>query len=939
MSRANRAYVCLSCLLKNGRQSFSTNRRTASNADPASKSPSSSPQSIIFDAQIQPSPHHLQKPLPDASEEKKLGAVGSGDGQSQDAPKPGSTARKVGGLVPRVTSNAVGDGLVLEASETGRLRRLEGLLKKVSAGSTIGPTNSIPVGEAVKQSLGTLYLEERAVLMRLAKAYGDRDLTGFSSEIHRISQIGSKKPVKEESLQKLVKDIQGAEFFGISLTYKAEPVAKTTPKPTSVHDGQERNVDAPEESRKGRRRRVRMSPSKAPGVQGAPDRSAGAKLEVEKPMRVSRVSTRGGKAQEALGMRTMEREKKRIALEQARLRIAGRKKAADGTGTYQVKMPKTPNVVPDPFSKLEADQLRTVKAEDLVVTPVDENVVPVPGLSHDLSRVLFNPGVYQLQDPRSRVYNFDPYLQHIMPVTEFDFNALKDYITSSKDDTLGKIASQRGRKYVGSSSSMTGMLVHFHFLLSRWREINLNTLSRGFPEKLTSFTAIQRAPSAIFLRYKDGHYAIDADKEHDSANILMSLGKSLEKLFTLEKDEFERYRKSNQTEFSEEERSVPESYHYSEMANFLMRSQLDAHDPRLPGTGMFDLKTRAVVSIRMNTSRHEHGLGYQIKERFGGWESYEREFFDMIRSAFLKYSLQVRIGRMDGIFVAFHNVERIFGFQYVSLPELDLHLHGQSDTILGDQEFKISLALLDEVFERATKKYPGQSLRFHFETRNTVTPLMYIFAEPVDEEEIRKIQESKKDEIAEIEKRIFGMAGTQTASLESDDDTKSESSLPTNSSTNDANVAFFDSIGKSIEDSMKSSTGSSNDSSNDSSSNVSSEPKEVLGMVLTIRNKVNGQVVLRPKDLEASDKWTVDYTLTEMDRVSRAQDLYNACKNRRKVELSRNDAEQDVAANYYLRKLREITQRGAKWRREQDELDRGKEAVVLYGTGRGTESQ
>jgi hypothetical protein len=936
MSRANRAYLCLSCLSKSGRKSFSTNRRTTSNADPASKSPSSSPQSIIFDAQIQPSPYHLQQPSSDASEEKKLGASGSRDGQSQDASKPGSTTRKVGGLGSRATSNAIGDGLMLEASETGRLRRLEGLLKKVSAGSAIGPTNSIPVGEAVKQSLGTLYLEERTVLTRLAEAYGDRDLTGFSSEIHRISQIGSKKPVKEESLQKLVKDIQGAEFFGISLTYKVEPVAKATPKPTSVHDGQKRNVDTLEESRKGRRRRVRVVPSKASGVQGTPGRSAGAKLEVEKPVRVSRVSTRGSKTQEALAMRAIEREKKRVALGQARLRIAARKKAVNVTETHQSKMPKAPSVAPDPFAKLDADQLRTVKAEDLAITPVDENVVPVPGLSHDLSRVLFNPGVYQLQDARSRVYNFDPYLQHIMPVTEFDFNALKDYITSSKDDTLSKIASQRRRKYVGSSSSMTGMLVHFHFLLSHWREINLNTLSRGFPEKLTSFTAIQRAPSAIFLRYKDGHYAIDADKEHDSANILMSLGRSLEKLFTLEKDEFERYRKSNQTQFSEEERSAPESYHYSEMGNFLMRSQLDAHDPRLPGTGMFDLKTRAVVSIRMNTSRHEDGLGYQIKERFGGWESYEREFFDMIRSAFLKYSLQVRMGRMDGIFVAFHNVERIFGFQYVSLPELDLHLHGQSDTVLGDQEFKISLALLDEVFERATKKYPGQSLRFHFETRNTATPFMYIFAEPVSEEEIRKIQESKKGEIAEFEKRLFGMAGAQTAGPESDEDTKSKSSLPTNSSTGDAGVAFFDSIGKSLKDSME----SSNDSSNDASSNVSSEPKEepkeVLGMVLTIRNKVNGQIVLRPEDLEASDKWTVDYTLTEMDRISRARDLYSACKNRRKAEVSRNDAEQDVAANYYLRKLREITQRGAKWRREQDELDRGREAVVLYGTGRGT---
>ena len=44
-----------------------------------------------------------------------------------------------------------------------------------------------------------------------------------------------------------------------------------------------------------------------------------------------------------------------------------------------------------------------------------------------------------------------------------------------------------------------------------------------------------------------------------------------------------------------------------------------------------------------------------------------RRFYDMTRSAFLKYSMQVRIGNMDGIFVAYHNTARIFGFQYISL--------------------------------------------------------------------------------------------------------------------------------------------------------------------------------------------------------------------------------------------------------------------------------
>ncbi len=293
-----------------------------------------------------------------------------------------------------------------------------------------------------------------------------------------------------------------------------------------------------------------------------------------------------------------------------------------------------------------------------------------------------------------------------MPVAEFDFNALKEYITSSKDDSLKRIAKEHQKRYVGSTSSMTGALAHFHFLLSQWRPVTTSMMSKGFPAQLTSFSELQRTPSAIFLRWKDGTYAIDADKQFDSGNILSMLGKSMEKLLTLNVDDYERYRKSSPGEVSEKEQLAPESYHYSTMGDFLMRSQLDAHDPRLPGTGMFDLKTRAVVSIRMDVANYEHGLGYQIKSRQGEWESFEREYYDMIRAAFLKYSMQVRMGRMDGIFVAFHNVERIFGFQYISLPEMDSTIHGQWDTSLGDQEFKLSLDLLNKILDRATKKFP-----------------------------------------------------------------------------------------------------------------------------------------------------------------------------------------------------------------------------------------
>lgn len=444
-------------------------------------------------------------------------------------------------------------------------------------------------------------------------------------------------------------------------------------------------------------------------------------------------------------------------------KVSTAKKKAAGPANAGTAVP------PKSFSNLLAVhkspyRVSKVDSRSLGLTPVEENQRPVPRLHYGLDRALFNPGVYHLQDPRSRVFNFDPYLASIMPLQEFDFNALKQYVTSSKDPTLISMAAKHKMKYSGSTSSMTSMLSHFHFLLSGWRPINAAHTTRSFTPESMSFTRITRGPAATFLHWKDGTYAIDADKEFDTANILSMLGKSMEKLLTLSKEDFEKYRVTRSHELTEEERNDPESFHYTTFGDFMMRSQLDAYDPRLPGTGMFDLKTRAVVSIRMDAQDFQRGLGYEIRHRFGQWESFEREYFDMIRSAFLKYSLQVRMGRMDGIYVAFHNTQRIFGFQYISVNEMDVALHGTDDTTLGDREFKLSLHLLNAVLDKATERFPGRSLRLHIETRpSEAAPFMYIFATPVTPEEIAEVQDAGKESVEAFERNILGIAARESS--------------------------------------------------------------------------------------------------------------------------------------------------------------------------------
>lgn len=616
---------------------------------------------------------------------------------------------------------------------------------------------------------------------------------------------------------------------------------------------------------------------------------------------------------------------------------------------------------------MSIDGFKTSSPSKLHITPLDIPQPPVPFLQYGLDRVLFNPGVYQLQDQASRVYNFDPYLQNIMPNVEFDFDSLKVYKTSSKDEALAAIAKEHGNKYIGSTSSMTSAMGHFHYLLSNWRPLNYGMLSNDFVAKgskalPTQLTQINRAPTAIFLRWKNGTYAIDADKEHDSANVLMLLGKSMELLLTLPKSEFERYRKSDPREVSEEQRTAPEAYQYTTMGDFLMRSQLDAYDPRLPGNGTFDLKTRAVVSVRMAADDHEPMTGYEIYAQQGKWGSYEKEYFDMMRSTMLKYMLQARMGRMNGIFVAYHNVERMFGFQYLPIADMDRALHGQTDPSLGDQEFRASLDMMNEVLNAATAKFPEQSLRIHFETREEekggsgMPTALHVFAEPMSEEDCDKIQNSQKAKIAEWERNVMGKNDTDEpaeAGTASADETTSRD-FSNEVVQDDAAVELLDEVAEVAEEdqataysrSLLQSDGepvAEDATATQTSSSSNADPKflnhlektsseelsPLFYATIIAQSQINGQVVDRPYNLKAEDEWNIDYILKEYETGAQQWAMYEDVKARRKMAYVKEEEEEGVAKeeNGYITFLRNLSEKGRALRKAKDEREDGMPTV------------
>ena len=369
-------------------------------------------------------------------------------------------------------------------------------------------------------------------------------------------------------------------------------------------------------------------------------------------------------------------------------------------------------------------------ASDVQVVPVRPlREMKVAKLSHGLDRVLFNPGIHWLRDHRTGIYNFDPHLRRVLDVDLFDYSALPPYLTSSRDQELLDITKKQEKKYCGSTSSMTGLLSHCYYLLSRWKEPELRGFSSSFQDMPTGFSEGAKLPASIMLRYQPGgFYAIDADKksdgEQDNTNyVLTSLGKSLEKFLTATPNEYAMYERVNSWKLTKEQRNQPEAYHYAETSKLLMRSQLDCQDPRLPNR-TFDLKTRATVSIRNDRANYPEGSGYQIRFAMGQWESFEREYWDMVRAAFLKYNFQVRIGHMDGIFVAYHNTAEIFGFQYISLEEMNLRLFGSNE--MGDQAYHMSLGLLERILDAATDHLPEETLSITLETRSGANSMSFI---------------------------------------------------------------------------------------------------------------------------------------------------------------------------------------------------------------------
>jgi len=242
---------------------------------------------------------------------------------------------------------------------------------------------------------------------------------------------------------------------------------------------------------------------------------------------------------------------------------------------------------------------------------------------------------------------------------------------------------------------------------------------------------------------------------------------------------------------------------------------------------------------------------------------------------------------------------------------------------------------------------------------------MHIYAEPMSEDDIDTIQNSQKEKIAEWERNLRDPA-YQLKKQQADDLAK-ENDDAANGFEDSSSDLVQESAEKEVTQARPASTSSeagsettvaqdSEDTGKDTivkeieniSTASESEPeaegevepdedKPILGLILTVRSKVNGEYVERPENLKKHQNWTIDYSLTEKsDQVARRE--YAAAKNRRKKTYAKLNSNLDktdpdsTESSYniaYIGMLRELSEKGRAMRAGLDQKTANQPKIVV----------
>lgn len=266
----------------------------------------------------------------------------------------------------------------------------------------------------------------------------------------------------------------------------------------------------------------------------------------------------------------------------------------------------------------------------------------------------------------------------------------------------------------------------------------------------------------------------------------------------------------------------------------------------------------------------------------------------------------------------------------------------------------------------------------HFHARAGKIPFMYIFAEPVTEEKADEIQNTKQlDQKAfardivginrddpEIQKEWHDIQGRVDTEVDEDEDEIrgqiEESEEATETEDDDATLLDNEDTVEDTEAAEEIAQNTVEEEStieeegivqdeevieeeNTEEENTVEEVAKpaagpLMGWTLAVRNRVNGVYVERPEKLKPTDNWTVEYHIKEIAPTT-VWNLYNKVKDDRQKLIGRTDEERNTGLENYRGIIRNFSNRGRKWRKEQDTVHEDVEKQIFRPLGPGSKPE
>jgi hypothetical protein len=230
--------------------------------------------------------------------------------------------------------------------------------------------------------------------------------------------------------------------------------------------------------------------------------------------------------------------------------------------------------------------------------------------------------------------------------------------------------------------------------------------------------------------------------------------------------------------------------------------------------------------------------------------------------------------------------------------------------------------------------------------RDAKIPFMYVFAEPVTEEQADEIQEAGATAQKEFARTVVGIgkdnpevqAAWQDVQNGVDEQVDHDGGDKLAAEKEEEQVEVADSGTEEVASDVNGSQDIATAAQEEAPTTEQAPDGPLMGWTLTIRNKINGGYVDRPVKIKKEDEWAVEYHIQEIPETSRWR-LYNALKERRQKLIGDEEQEVDKGLQTYRALIQRFTKRGRRWREEQDKMTEEMGVQVYKPLGPGSETE